>query len=233
MRNVAVILAGGTGSRMGASVPKQFLKIAGRLVIEHTIDAFDTHELVDEIAVVIHPSYTRQMQEILTRNKWKKNCRLLEGGNERYLSSLAAIRAYEGETEVNLLLHDAARPWVSQEIIDRVTEALKKHEAVGVGVPSTDTVWEVRCGSIVAVPDRRNIWRAQTPQAFRLPIIREAYRRALNDPHFQATDDCGVILMYMPQTQVFLVEGSVENVKLTYAQDVSIPSRIAEQKSIL
>ena len=222
MRNIAVILAGGTGSRMGVSEPKQFLEIAGRLVIEHAIDAFESQEGVDEIAVVMHPSYIARMQEIIARNAWKKFGKLLGGGEERFMSSLAAIRAYENVPDVNLLLHDAARPWISQEIIARLVEALKTHEAVGVGIPSTDTVWEVREGCIAGIPDRRNMWRAQTPQAFRLPLIREAYERALQDPHFQATDDCGVLMRYMPQVKIFTVLGEEQNVKLTYKEDLDI-----------
>ena len=220
MRNIAVILAGGTGSRMGASVPKQFLKIAERTVIEYTIDAFEAHAAVDEIAVVIHPSYIKEMQEIVARNAWKKTGRLLEGGAERYMSSLSAIRAYSGCGEANLILHDAARPWVSQEILGRVCGALKEYEAVGVGVPSTDTVWEVSGDCITAIPERRNMWRAQTPQAFRLPLIREAYRRAMADPDFRATDDCGVVMHYLPQVKIHIVEGSEKNVKLTYKEDI-------------
>lgn len=222
MRNIAVILAGGTGSRMGVSEPKQFLEIAGRLVIEHAIDAFESHEGVDEIAVVMHPSYIARMQEIIVRNAWKKFGKLLGGGEERFMSSLAAIRAYENVPDVNLLLHDAARPWVSQEIIGRVCTALKEYEAVGVGVPSTDTVWEVSGDCITAIPERKKMWRAQTPQAFRLPLIREAYERALQDPHFQATDDCGVLMRYMPQVKIHIVEGSEKNFKITYLQDVEL-----------
>ncbi len=220
--NIAVILAGGTGNRMGLSEPKQFLKIAGRSVIEYTIDVFETQEGVDEIAVVMHPSYLARMQEIIARNAWKKTRRLLEGGTERYLSSLAAIRAYENEPDVNLLLHDAARPWVSGEILSRVVEALQEHEAVGVGIPSTDTMWEVSGDCITAIPERKKMWRAQTPQAFRLPLIREAYERALRDPQFQATDDCGVLMRYMPQVKIHIVEGSEKNFKITYLQDVEL-----------
>ncbi|MBO7625560.1 MAG: 2-C-methyl-D-erythritol 4-phosphate cytidylyltransferase, partial [Bacteroidales bacterium] len=124
---MAVILAGGTGSRMGGPLPKQFLACRGKLLIEHVADAFDSHPLVDEVAVVVHPDHMDRMEEIVRRNGWVKLRKLLKGREERYLSSLAAIRAYTGETEVNLLLHDAARPWVSEGIITRVVEALAVH----------------------------------------------------------------------------------------------------------
>lgn len=230
MKNIAVVLAGGTGSRMGSSVPKQFLPLAGRTVIEYSIDTFNRHQSIDEVAVVIHPDWRGRMEEIAAAGRWKKLKKIIDGGAERYMSSLNAIMAYIDEPDgTNLLLHDAARPWVSAEIVDRVVSALKHHEAVGVAVPSTDTVWEVHpdisveCSVprfVARIPERKLMWRAQTPQAFRLPLIRDAYQRALQDPLFQATDDCGVVRKYMPGTKITVVEGSEENKKITFSEDI-------------
>ncbi|MGX8713300.1 MAG: 2-C-methyl-D-erythritol 4-phosphate cytidylyltransferase [bacterium] len=230
MKNIAVVLAGGTGSRMGSSVPKQFLPLAGRAVIEYSIDTFNRHQSIDEVAVVIHPDWRGRMEEIAAAGRWKKLKKIIDGGAERYMSSLNAIMAYIDEPDdTNLLLHDAARPWVSAEIVDRVVSALKHHEAVGVAVPSTDTVWEVHpdisveCSVprfVARIPERKLMWRAQTPQAFRLPLIRDAYQRALQDPLFQATDDCGVVRKYMPGTKITVVEGSEENKKITFSEDI-------------
>ena len=173
--NIAIILAGGTGSRMGADKPKQFIEVDGRSVIERCIDAFEAAPGIDEIAVVMHPQWTALMHEVAEHNTWKKLKKILEGGSERYMSSLNAIAAYiDYPDDTNLLLHDAARPWVSQEVIARTVQALTHHEAVAVGIPSTDTVWEVRqdfdkqlSKFIVRIPERSTMWRAQTPQAFR------------------------------------------------------------------
>ena len=237
MRNIAVILAGGTGSRMGAEVPKQFLPIAGRAVIEYAVDAFDSHPSIDEVAVVMHPEWRGRMEAIAAANGWAKLKKIVDGGAERYMSSLNAIMAYIDEPDdTNLLLHDAARPWVSAEIVDRVVAALKHNEAVGVAVPSTDTVWEVHPDMsaemlmergkfemprlVARIPERKLMWRAQTPQAFRLPLIRDAYQRALQDPQFMATDDCGVVRKYIPGTKICVVEGSEENKKITFAEDM-------------
>lgn len=239
MKNIAVILAGGTGSRMGGPVPKQFMPLAGRTVIEHSIETFDNHPAIDEVAVVVHPDWRGEMEKIAKRNRWTKLKKVIDGGAERYLSTLNAVMAYIDEPDdTNLLLHDAARPWVTKEIIDRVAAALQYHEAVGVAVPSTDTVWEVhpdlgvesgewRMESglprfVARIPERRLMWRAQTPQAFRLPLLRDAYQRALQDPSFQSTDDCGVVRKYMPATKIYVVEGSEENRKVTYTEDLSI-----------
>lgn len=239
MKNIAVILAGGVGSRMGSSMPKQFLPLAGRTVIEHSIETFNAHPSIDEVAVVIHPDWRGRMEEIASLNHWTKLTKIIDGGSERYMSSLNAIMAYIDEPDdTNLLLHDAARPFVSAAIVDRVVAALQHHEAVGVAVPSTDTVWEVHPDMngdwgmggaelyvprfVARIPERRLMWRAQTPQAFRLPLIRDAYQRALQDPQFQATDDCGVVRKYIPGTKITVVEGEERNMKITTPQDIAI-----------
>lgn len=230
MRNIAVILAGGVGSRMGATVPKQFLPLAGRAVIEYSVETFNNHPAIDEVAIVVHPGWRQELQTIINHNRWDKLTKVIDGGSERYMSSLNAIMTFIDESDdTNLLFHDAARPFVTAEIVDRVTAALVRHEAVGVAVPSTDTVWEVHpdfdvdeVGRFVArIPERRLMWRAQTPQAFRLPLIRDAYQRALQDPQFQASDDCGVVRKYMPGTKITVVEGSDRNIKITTPQDVA------------
>ena len=226
--NIAIILAGGTGSRMGADKPKQFIEVDGRTVIERCIDAFEAAPGIDEIAVVMHPQWTALMHEVAEHNTWKKLKKILEGGSERYMSSLNAIAAYiDYPDNTNLLLHDAARPWVSQEVIARTVQALTHHEAVAVGIPSTDTVWEVRqdfdkqlSKFIVRIPERSTMWRAQTPQAFRLPIIRDAYQHALQDPQFHATDDCGVVRNYLPGTKIIIVPGEEQNRKITFKEDL-------------
>lgn len=237
MRNIAVVLAGGVGSRVGGPVPKQFMLLQGRAVIEYSIDVFDRHEAIDEVAVVVHPDWRGEMEAIMARNSWKKLTKVIDGGSERYMSSLNAIMAYiDYPDDTNLLLHDAARPWVSKETVDRVVVALQHNEAVGVAIPSTDTVWEVHPDMneefrmkneefvmprfVARIPERRLMWRAQTPQAFRLPLIRDAYQRALQDPQFRATDDCGVVRRYMPGVKIAVVEGSEQNRKITFAEDI-------------
>ncbi len=220
---IAVILAGGTGARMGADRPKQFLPVEGRLVIERAIDAFEQAPAVDEIAVVVHPDWQDHMSEIAVRNCWSKLSRILPGGSERYMSSLHALQAYaDAPADTNVLFHDAARPWVSQEVIARVAAALQHVPAVGVGVPSTDTIWQVNASrhTIAAIPDRATMYRAQTPQAFRLTVIAEAYRRALRDPDLRATDDCGVLLRYCPEVPISIVPGAEENIKITFPNDI-------------
>ena len=250
MRNIAVILAGGTGSRMYkgtpgsdtsrvALLPKQFMPLDDSTVIEHAVHAFDSHPAISEVAIVIHPLWRSRMEAIAAAASWRKLTHIIDGGDERYLSSVNAISTYSDASDadqINLLLHDAARPWVSAAVIDRVVAALRHHKAVGVAIHSTDTVWAVQQslnakgitlrgeeGTVVIskIPERQTMWRAQTPQAFRLPVIREAYRRALQDPRLRVTDDCSVVHRYLPDVTIAVVEGDEQNRKITFAEDIA------------
>lgn len=226
IRNIAIVLAGGVGSRLGLSTPKQFFKVAGKMVIEHTLDTFEHNTHIDEIVIVSNPVYVSDVENIVLRNGWKKVKKILKGGKERYDSSLSAIHAYEGSEEVNLIFHDAVRPLVSQRIIDDVCEALKQYEAIDVTVPAVDTIIEAEGDHIASIPDRSRLQRGQTPQAFRLSVIAEAYKRALNDPNFKVTDDCGVVVKYMPEVPVHLVAGEESNMKLTYKEDTFLLDKL-------
>ena len=230
-KNIAVVLAGGVGSRFGSPEPKQFAVAAGKTILEHSVMAFERHPQIDGIAIVIHPDYRHRVAEMLRTNGWKKIEHVLDGGQERYHSSVAAIEAYRGQ-DVNLLFHDAARPLVTAEIIDNVAKALETHRAVGVGVPSTDTVWQVETGTmrLSSVPDRSSLYHAQTPQAFRLDVIVQAYENALRDPDFHATDDCGVVVRYLPGEPVFIVSGSTENNKVTHPEDLAAAERLLRRR---
>lgn len=233
MRNIAIILAGGVGSRLGCEEPKQFCLLAGRTVIEHTIDAFDSHPFIDEVAVVMHPNWLDRMEQIRARNGWTKVRRLLVGGEERYASTLAAIEAYADGGEANLLLHDAARPLVSKRIISDVVAALEGCAAVAVAMPTADTIFELDAEErhVQAIPSRRYLRRAQTPQAFRLSLIAEAYRRALADASFAPTDDCAAVLRYVPQQPIAVVEGEGRNLKLTYPEDLAFLEQLVRAEA--
>ncbi len=222
---IAVILAGGTGNRMNSDKPKQFLPLAdGRSVIEHCVDAFEANSEVEEICVVMHADWIGEMQQCRERNGWRKLRHIVSGGSERYLSTLAAVECYLDcvDDQFTLLLHDAARPFVSQRIISDVAAASRQHDAVAVGIPSTDTIWQVNpfAETIQRIPERTLMWRAQTPQAFRFSLLRDAYQRALQDPQFHATDDCGVIARYAPEVRIHIVRGDEANIKITFPQDL-------------
>ncbi len=223
LKNVAIVLAGGIGQRFGTDIPKQFLDLGGKTVIEHSIDAFEINHNIDEIAIVIHRDYLQQMRDIVKCRSWKKVNKLLIGGKERYFSTLAAIEAFKDAKELNLIFHDAARPCVSQRIIDDVVSALNENPAVAVAIPTTDTIFEVESDQSLVknIPNRQLLRSAQTPQAFRVDIISEAYNKALMDENFSCTDDCGVILKYSPEIPIKIVSGELVNMKITYPEDIT------------
>ena len=227
MYNIAIILAGGTGSRIGGETPKQFLPLDdGRSILEHSVDAFEQAASIDEIAVVIHPDHLDTLQKLCQKNTWQKLSKIIPGGSERWESSWHAILAYldlspsERRDGVGLLLHDAARPFVSQRIIADVAAALETHEAVTVAIPVTDTLYRVEDGKVREIPDRKDFMRAQTPQAFHLDLIADAYMKALAEDEIIATDDAGIVRKYEPRHPIFIVQGEETNRKITYKGDL-------------
>ncbi len=228
-KNVAAVLAGGVGSRFGSALPKQFVEVAGKTIIEHSVTAFEENTSIDEIVVVMHKDYIDHFEKIRKENDWKKLVKVLDGGNERYMSSLAAIQAYEGQN-VNLIFHDAVRPLVSDDVITEVVKTLEQHEALGVAVPATDTIIQVEkeTMTIVNVPDRSVLFNIQTPQAFHWETIAAAYEKAMQDPDFKATDDCGVVKKYLPEVPIHVVIGSSQNIKLTYPEDLHLADKLLQ-----
>ena len=240
MYYIAVILAGGIGARVGGNTPKQLLPLAdGRSVLEHAVSAFEQSPHIHEVCIVMHPDYIAYAEQMLLANAWQKVRHIIPGGKERWESSANAIRAIMNQDNslpfregmgVGILLHDAARPFVSQDIIARVCEALEEHEAVTVAIPSTDTVYEMVDGKVARIPQRSTIMRAQTPQAFRLELIAEAYAKALGVDslsaeacatcHLPATDDCGIVHEQMPEIPIYIVEGEEQNKKITFKEDI-------------
>ena len=124
---------------------------------------------------------------------------------------------------MRILIHDAVRPGVSRSLIGRVCAALRSHAVANVVLPVVDTLIEVNTdGQMRRVPDRALLRRVQTPQGFHAPVLFEAYRRALADPNFRATDDCSVVFRYCPEIDIALVPGEERNLKLTYPEDLTV-----------
>lgn len=231
MKNIAVILSGGKGQRLGNQIPKQFLKLAGKKVIEHTLDVFQNHPLIDEIVVVANPDYIQEMESIIIRNRYTKIKKILNGGFERYQSSMVAINSFENE--VNLIFHDAVRPLVNDRIISDCIAALDKYSAVDVAIRTTDTIIQVDDNSFISgIPDRSYLMNGQTPQAFKLSTIKKAYELALKDPEFKTTDDCGVVYKYLPHIPICVIQGEQFNMKLTYKEDLFLLDKLFQLKSI-
>ena len=360
---IALILAGGTGSRFGSARPKQFTLVAGRTVLEHSIAAFEQSEEIDEIGIVAHPDHLDEVRDLLRQQPHPKVTQVVAGGKERQDSTLNGLRAFlredgtlknpaerEGKSTtsppnsavcapaglssgkspqateksplffaenselsaktpqlfadnpqsatanrelsadnsplsaetpqlsadnpqsatanrelsadnsplsaetpqlfaddpqsatansehsddnpqlsidnppaVRILIHDAVRPGVSLSLIGRVCAALRSHAVANVVLPVVDTLIEVDADCRMChVPDRALLRRVQTPQGFHAPVLFEAYRRALADPDFRATDDCSVVFRYCPEIDIALVPGEERNLKLTYPEDLTV-----------
>ena len=169
MKNIAVILAGGNGSRTGFETPKQFFKVAGKTVLEHTLDVFQKHKCIDEIAVVSHVNFISKIEDSVNKYRLTKVKKILSGGSERYLSSWSAIQAYEDLEDCNLIFHDAVRPLVSERIIDDVIDALTNgYEAVDVAIPAVDTIIKIiqEKNEIDSIPNRSELMRGQNSSRF-------------------------------------------------------------------
>jgi 2-C-methyl-D-erythritol 4-phosphate cytidylyltransferase len=224
MRTVAVVLAGGSGARFGTPLPKQLLPLAGRALIEHSVAAFEQAPGVDDILVVMVANHAGGVAELLAAGGYPKLSKIISGGPTRVDSTRAAI-AELGDGECDVLFHDAARPLISQETIAGCVAALAGAQAVGVAVPSSDTIAVVSDGLMTSMPPRHSLVRCQTPQGFRLSVIRRAHELAAADPRFDqlpATDDCGIVLRYLPEVKVHVVPGSEHNIKITYPSDLAV-----------
>jgi 2-C-methyl-D-erythritol 4-phosphate cytidylyltransferase len=239
MQTVAVVLAGGSGRRVGSSTPKQLQPLGGRSLIDHCVAAFDGAPGVDQVLVVAAADIIPQVSEDLS--SYRKVAGIIPGGAARTDSTRAAISwlhhrigppdqplggpASSAQPDCKVLLHDAARPLVEQRIIADCVAALDTWRAVGVVVPSSDTIVELGQGKIRRVLPRDSLGRCQTPQGFWLSVISNAYELAGADPGFDsapATDDCGVVLRYLPAVSIGAITGSHRNMKITYATDFAI-----------
>ena len=232
---VAILLAGGSGQRFGADRPKQFVRIGERTVLEHSLAAFEQSPHIDAILIVSHPLHLDEVRQLLPSSQHPKLRAVVAGGAERQDSTLNALRALTQITDspleqIRILIHDAVRPAVSQNIIERVCTALHTHQAANLVVPVTDTLLEVNDnGTTAAMPSRARFRRVQTPQGFHAATLQHAYDVALTDPNFQATDDCGVVFRYLPEVEIALVEGEQRNIKLTYPEDLHVLHHLLEK----
>ncbi len=228
MQTVAVVLAGGSGARLGGPTPKQLQLLAGRTLLEHCVAAFDQAPGVDEVIVVMPDDLIGEAARILG-DRYGKVTKIIAGGADRPGSTSRAIdlltETRPPGTDCNVLFHDAARPLVDQRIIADCVAGLADCEALGVVIPTSDTIVEMADGVMTAIPPRESLGRCQTPQGFRLSVIRRAYQLAAADrtaEGFRATDDCGIVLRYLPDVPVNVIRGSERNLKITFPDDVRI-----------
>lgn len=229
-KNIAIILASGTGTRFRSETPKQFIKLAGKRVIEHTLDCFEQHKVIDEILVVTSESHKLLVEEIVLQNAYKKVRQILMGGTTRQASTAAGIAAIMGNKH-KVLVHDAVRPLLDQATIDRCLKALDTAECIDTVIHPADTIVESSSeNTICRIPDRSMLRLGQTPQGFRSGLLRQAHDLAKKDSNLKVTDDCGIVMHY-GLAPVVLVEGNVSNIKITHPSDIYLADRLFQLRS--
>lgn len=231
-RTVAVLLAGGIGVRVGLGIPKQLIKIAGKAIVEHTLEAMNASPVIDEIIIVMNAGAIDQLDSLQDAERFPKLTRIIPGGATRNESTQAALAVLGDDPQTKVLFHDAVRPFVSERILEDCVGALDHYDAVDTAIPSADTIIQIDAAShITGIPARASLRRGQTPQAFRLGTIRAAYELANQDSSFHATDDCGVVFTYLPDTPIYVVDGTAENMKVTEPIDVHIADKLFQLQS--
>ena len=229
--NVAVVLAGGVGTRVGLDIPKQLIKIAGHTIIEHTLKALDAHPDVDEIVVMMAPGHLDAVRAIVRNGGYEQGQAHPRGRRDPQRHDRRALEVV-GDDDANVLFHDAVRPLVGARIIGECFAALDRYDAVDAAIPSADTIIEVDRGQRSATCCRGPTCAAGRP---RRPsgagTIRAAYAIADADPDFAATDDCTVVLRYLPDAPIGVVAGDERNMKVTEPIDVYIADKLFQLTS--
>lgn len=226
VRTAAVVLAAGSGKRMGSSTKKQYMLMKGRPVIYYALKTFQ-ESFIDEIILVVSPGDQVYCQkEIVEKYGFDKVTRIVEGGKERYHSVAVGLDCIKECGYV--FIHDGARPMVTEEILERALSCVKEYGACAVGMPVKDTIKIAdEAGNIVSTPNRNLVWMVQTPQVFDYRLIRDAYRQLiLQEEKLQregiAVTDDAMVVETLTGHPVRLVQGSYENVKITTPEDILI-----------
>ena len=216
----AIVLAGGSGKRMGSRVHKQYLLMGGKPVLFYSMKAFQDSDYIDEIILVTgagEEEYCRE--QILDAYGITKVSRITAGGAERYHSVWNGLQA---ASEGYVFIHDGARPFVDAGIIERAYDCVSQHSACAAGMPVKDTIKIAdESGFVKATPDRNTLWMIQTPQVFETSLIKEAYSRLMQKKDIGVTDDA-MAVEQMLRFPVKLFRGSYENIKITTPEDLEI-----------
>lgn len=230
MKNTAIVLAAGQGKRMNSKIQKQFLEIQGHPVLYYSLRAFQDSPLIQEIILVTGEdviSYCKE--EIVKKYGFTKVTRVIAGGKERYDSVYAGLLACEDSEYV--FIHDGARPFITEEILERGLWGARETGACVVGVPSKDTVKLADAdGFVKETPDRSSVWTIQTPQIFSYSLIRNAHESIRKKDMSSVTDDA-MVVEQETGVKVALREGSYQNIKITTPEDLDIAESFLRRKS--
>lgn len=222
-----VIPAAGQGKRMGSKVSKQFLLLDGHPILIHTLRLFETHPQVDEIILVMKKDELAGTKEMLRSYGFTKINAVVEGGRERQESVYMGLQHCQSEW---ILIHDAVRPFVTHEALDRLIEEIKRTQAAILAVPVKDTIKQINGdGWVSHTPARSELVSVQTPQGFGRELILRAHREAHGQSEWATDDSMLIEQMGIP---VKVVEGEYTNIKITTPEDLVLAEKIWEMRRV-
>ncbi len=226
-RAVGIVLAAGQGRRMNSRVAKQYLLLDGKPILAYALKSFE-ESFIEEVILVVEKGYESYCRkELVEKYGFHKVKQIIPGGKERFHSVFCGLQCIDRADYV--YIHDGARPFLSQEILERGRCAVREHGACVVGMPVKDTVKIAdKSGFVASTPDRSHVWQVQTPQIFSYSLIKQAYEKLMNLPDIQVTDDAMVVETMLSQ-KVYLVEGSYENIKITTQDDLAYGKAFCEK----
>ena len=229
----ALVLAGGSGDRFGAEMPKQFVRLAGEPILLRSIRAIASAG-VDNLVVVTHPSWLRETNGLLETVELEVPVSVVAGGATRNESTRNGLAALEASPDDIVLIHDAVRPLVPTEVVLRSIEPILSGRADGTDtvIPSADTLVVVEGDDVVEIPERARYRRGQTPQTFRMRVISQAYAAASAAGDMSATDDCSLVLRHVPGARIVAVPGDEVNLKITTRTDMVLADRMIQMRTL-
>ena len=220
----AIIPAAGKGLRMNNYFPKQFLPLKGHPVLYYALKVFEEEQMIDEIILVIEEEFQEYVEEdIIRESEFTKIRKIVKGGKTRQESVYNGLKEAEGWEWV--IIHDGARPFLSESLLRKIIHEMFEKKAVVVGIPLHDTLKKVNKEIILKTLSRENLWAIQTPQAFSYPLILEAYKKA-NEENFHGTDDAS--LLEKIGKKVHILRGNPLNIKITTPLDLILAQAIIE-----
>jgi ribitol-5-phosphate 2-dehydrogenase (NADP+) / D-ribitol-5-phosphate cytidylyltransferase len=233
MRIHALVLAGGSGDRFGAEMPKQFVRLAGEPILARAVRAIVSAG-VDRLVVVSHPSWLAETRELVGALGLTIPVDVVAGGMTRNESTRNGLASLEADPDDIVVVHDAVRPLVPKEVVLRSIEPILsgRADATDSVIPSADTLVVVEGDAVVEIPERARFRRGQTPQTFRFSILEQAYAAAAAAGDLQATDDCTIVLRHVPGARIVAVPGDEVNLKITTRTDMVLADRMIQMRTL-